>query len=168
MFVRAPSAWQVGFVKSMTCAACLKLGRPEAAKDTGHIQRTDEYPFPPPEGGYIWVKSISFATLERAVVQLEADIQRAKDCLGNAELINNAETRLDKERTHLELLHTKDDNDKVAGVAEAEKAATEAVARNSGRESNSEVSRAPASSSWASPPRSQELVQRDPSQECGQ
>jgi len=98
----------------------------EAAKDTGHIQRTDEYPFPPPEGGYIWVKSISFATLERAVVQLEADIQRAKDCLGNAELINNAETRLDKERTHLELLHTKDDNDKVAGVAEAEKAAKKA------------------------------------------
>lgn len=95
------------------------------ATDIGHIERTDEYPFPP-EGGYIWVKSTSFATLERAVVQLEADIQRAKDCLGNNELINKAEMRLSKERTHLNLLHTKDGNDKVAGVAEAEKTARKA------------------------------------------
>jgi hypothetical protein len=105
------------------------------ADDVGHIQRTIEYPFPP-AGGYIWIKSISLDKLEAAVAQLQDRIQQATDCSGNPDLIADANVRLDSERINLDLLVEKNNNDKNAGIADAEKAVRKARRKKKNGSSN--------------------------------
>ena len=92
-------------------------------EDVGCIEQTEVYPLPPPDDGYIWIKSASYQTLERAVNDLELKINKATECDGNTELIHACASLLKSRRADLKLLQSKDEEDRAAAIAIAEKAA---------------------------------------------
>ena len=108
-------------VADMTAKRAREYWCPE---DTGHIKETEEYPLPPSDGGeYIWIKSAALQSLEEPVEVLRKEIHRAIKDGGNGELISSSKDVLDSKINELSALRNKDEEDRLAGIVVAEKAA---------------------------------------------
>lgn len=91
--------------------------------DVGHIKETEEYPNPPPEGGYIWEHSSSFLSLMGAIDALKNGLQMSEGTGANEQVIADAKAKLQKAEKDMKLLDAKDQADKQLAVDTATKLA---------------------------------------------
>lgn len=100
-------------------------------EDMGHIEETEEYPLPPPSDGseYIWIKSEALQSVEEAIQVLRKVIHRAIKDGGNGELISSCKNVLNNKCKDIRALNIKDEEDRLACISVAEKAAKKVMKR---------------------------------------
>jgi len=91
-------------------------------EDTGAIEETREWPLPPEETGqYIWNPSDSLKLLRDACERLETALKGSEGCFES--LVEESRKVLEEKNAELEVLEAKNDEDRDAAVAAAEKLA---------------------------------------------
>jgi hypothetical protein len=126
-------------------------------EDIGHIEQTEEYPLPPSlatgttttgtivpssnseVGDYIWIKSASLQSLENAVEDLESKLDDAMNFKNNDDddaLILDGKMILETKKDEIRQLKMKDEVDKAAAIAIAQKAAKKLLKQKKSKKKN--------------------------------
>ena len=97
---------------------------PEHPVNIGKIVETITYPLPDPDTGeYQWSPSEAYKSLKDAFDRLQAAIEDSKTCEANEEIVATANAAMKEKKAQMDLLETKNQEDKEAAVAVAEKLA---------------------------------------------
>lgn len=93
-------------------------------QDIGKIQQTDEYPLPPAETGeYVWIPAENLTKFVEAIQRLRTVFAGAEAFGANPSIIAESKERLTKSEKEIKALEAKDNNDKLAAIEVAKKAA---------------------------------------------
>jgi hypothetical protein len=96
----------------------------EPRKDIGYLDENDGcYPLPHSENGYVWFKSECLQSLESYLELLNEKIQNASQFGVNSKLLDSAKDAQTDKQNELKLLLEKNESDRLAAIAIAEKLA---------------------------------------------